>query len=282
MIFVPFLPCFPRCVKYPESPNTDAECPALINLDTNDKIRIAGFSDEINGQFGQCLESGGLQIERKDDTGYKYLDNGYEFKIAGTPWYCDGEEAVKSRYALGNCLEMLRLNNFSVLTCFDVSRSVNDKSAFVLVPSANKKSLSTLIVSISDRNQLRFVGKFNDEELEQFMEPLRNYAFGIHQEFWKNDIFESLGQNSDRCYKVEFNWEKPEFFKAPDFFAGPWAFCPGEEIEKVGWHTISMIGNLFYKIECQGWKVNCSGEVCGSSVRGRSIDGHCWFLSRMK
>ena len=40
-------------------------------------------------------------------------------------------------------------------------------------------------------NQLRFIGNFDDDELEEFMEPLRYYPFGIEGEFWENDIFSS-------------------------------------------------------------------------------------------
>ena len=125
---------------------------------------------------------------------------------------------------------MLRLNNFSVLTCLDISNNLSDKSAFLLVrsavpvqaaldfgynpmnihtpifsdlPATDQRSLSTLIVSLSEMNQLRFIGNFDDKELEEFMEPLRYYPFGIEGEFWENDIM-ALRQNYDRCYKVEY------------------------------------------------------------------------------
>ena len=212
---------------------------------------------------------------------------------------------------MGLCLEMLRLNNFSVLTCLDISRTLSDKSAFLFVrsavpvqaapdtpnyassfgfdfkplgvhapifsdlPASNQKSLNTLIVSLTDVDHLRFIGKFDDKELKEFMEPLRYFPFGIEKEFWENDII-ALRQNYDRCYKVEFKTR-------------PWAFIKnGYSMNNAGWHAISMIGNLFYKLESQGWKVVCSGDVSGKCVRGGknspsySIDCHSWFLVKMQ
>ena len=114
----------------------NAESPAIMELASYDKIRISGFPDSIINLFGQCLEAGGLQIQSRNETDFKFINNGYSFKIEGYPWWCSKEEAVRSRYALSLCMEMLRLNNYSVLTCIDISRSLSDKSAFLFVKSA--------------------------------------------------------------------------------------------------------------------------------------------------
>ena len=83
-----------------------------------------------------CLQTGGLEIQAVDANGYKSISNGMTIKIVGHPWWTQGEKAVRARYALVLVFETLRLNNWSLLTSMDISRNLNDKSAFVFVRSA--------------------------------------------------------------------------------------------------------------------------------------------------
>lgn len=289
--------------------------PGLIQLCSEDKIRLCGFDDNILNLVTQCLTSAGLKIQKIDADDYKHIANGYNIKIVGHPWWCTGEKAVRARYGLMQVFEMLRVNNWSILTSIDISRRLNDKSAFVFVkslmpvspPAYNPipvaggapppeyggfefknygftdslfksnippaKPIRSMVISMTDTDHLRFIGNFYEQELNNWMPLLRNFPWSIKSERYVNDI-PALRNNYDLCYLV-------------DFHSKPWAFFPHFH-NNGGWHSMSMMMNLFAAVERDGWRVICSGDVSAKFVRGGenqpdySIDTHSWFLMKIE
>ena len=57
--------------------------------------------------------------------------------------------------------------------------------------SALTRQMTTLVVSLTDWCMLRFIGRFDDRELRDFMEPLRCHPFGIKNEMFEDGILKS-------------------------------------------------------------------------------------------
>ena len=122
---------------------------------------------------------------------------------------------------------MLRLNNYSALTCvniskptyatsirIDIRRKIPDKSAFIFVkekvpveasPPSYESSLvvSISVDSITDSGELSFIGNFEDRELKNFMEPI--YHFGVLEEGYKNILATSTLNSNYRVVIIKFD-----------------------------------------------------------------------------
>ena len=212
--------------------------PAMVQLYRNDKIRLCGFNNQVVQMIVDCLEQvGGLHVQKVNDTDYINIFNGRTIQLTGTPWWCSREKAVISRWALAMIFEVLRLQNWSILTALDLSIALSDKSTFIFVksamsvapppnlpensssfqfqnfgfhtpifnnlPSAPPKPIHSMVISLTDTDHLRFIGHYSDQDLENWMKPIRSFAMGLKMEEYVEDV-SNLGSSYDRCYKVEF------------------------------------------------------------------------------
>ena len=260
-----------------------------------------------------CLEQvGGLHVQKVNNTDYINIFNGRTIKLTGTPWWCSREQAVISRWALAMIFEVLRLQNWSILTALDLSITLSDKSTFIFVksampvapppylpensssfqfqnfgfhtpifnnlPCAPPKPIHSMVISLTDTNHLRFIGHYSDQDLEAWMKPIRSFAMGLKMEEYVEDV-SNLRSSYDRCYKVEFKGGIRQ---------GPWATvpygCPGNS--RIGWHSCMMMVNLYVAVKETGWSVITSGDVSGKFIKKENstdfpIDTDSWFCVKL-
>ena len=99
----------------------------IMSLNRHDRLRLISAPDYIVTTAAELVtkhwEKGIQENEAKD--GF------HELKLRGTPWWADGESAVKSRYLIINMIAKFRSLGWEVAATLDVSRRLNDKTMFV-------------------------------------------------------------------------------------------------------------------------------------------------------
>ena len=248
-----------------EKSNFDADqlFPVLHISNSKNGVEILNFPEEITKILSEKLSLPALE----------------------NPWRCNLRSAVKSRMALNNCVDLLKNQGYSVLTCLDLSRThlSDDKctivfnkeqsqSQFDSQNSTTKKSYKSMLFSISGKDEIRFIGDFTDQELEQLMVPVTEYSGKI-----KSRAFESnssgighLRENIDRSYRVEFS------------ICAPFDKCPQNLPQTL--QIKSMLMRIFVIFGELGWRVAFSGEVNSeiehivSTNVTKPKDVDSWFL----
>ena len=99
----------------------------IMSLNREDRLRLISAPNYIVTTAAELVtkywEKGIQENEAKE--GF------HELKLRGTPWWADGESAVKSRYLIINMIAKFRSLGWEVAATLDVSRRLNDKTMFV-------------------------------------------------------------------------------------------------------------------------------------------------------
>ena len=112
----------------------------IMSLNRNDRIRLISAPDYIVTSTADVVTSywdKGIQ-ENEAKEGF------HELKLRGTPWWADGESAVKSRFLIINMIAKFQALGWEVAATLDVSRRLKDKTMFVFRHNLKVELASTL------------------------------------------------------------------------------------------------------------------------------------------
>lgn len=157
----------------------------VISLNRNDRLRLIDAPPDavecarkVIGQFW----ARGIQQEKQ-----KF--NAYEFKLKGTPWWADGEQAVETRLLMCKLFEGLMGIGWRVQIAIDLTRKLNDKSVITVqrcIPAYNP----IFCLSLNWTDKIRFINAPKDLVQALTAEVKRVWLFGVAREQPYSSSFE--------------------------------------------------------------------------------------------
>ena len=105
----------------------------VMSLNRLDRLRLISASSEVLHCVGSVIQqswSRGLQQVRT-------YHSSQEYKLAGTPWWAEGDLALDSRRLIASVIASLKFSGWEVAGTVDISRQLEDKTVFLLRQSAS-------------------------------------------------------------------------------------------------------------------------------------------------
>jgi hypothetical protein len=87
---------------------------------------------------------------------------GYEFKLKGNPWGCDGQDSVLSRRIVSNILRLMRQYNWSLYATSELSPRLFFKNAFFFRFDPTRLNNRPLCISLNGSNKIRVIDGTQD------------------------------------------------------------------------------------------------------------------------
>ena len=224
----------------------------MISLNRDDRMRLIACPSSIISAVEEMISQhweGGIQ-HSKEKAGF------WEFKLAGYPWWADGEETVKSRYLIANIIMKLKSLGWEVATTLDVSRKLNDKAVFVF-RQCPPLTQPFAVLSFHQKDKIRFMASSHDGKvLEDGIDRILSSA--------------NIIQDTKPYWKAR-QWKIRGF----PFSGAHWQ---GEDQRMIIYHLTRVL-ELFHQ---QGWTVVASADVSAKYFKNKNteypLDTHSWFL----
>lgn len=127
----------------------------MLSLNCDDCIRMSDAPQEAIDRVRQCIvRHWTLGMQAQDDC--MASQNYFEFKLHGSPWNCEGVEAINARLLLTVIMKELLSLGWAVHTSLDVTRRPNDKAVFVF-RSCPPIALPHFCLSPNGTNKIRLI-----------------------------------------------------------------------------------------------------------------------------
>ena len=104
-----------------------------VSLNRSDRLRVISAPPEVLHQVAGVVQqswSRGIQAVRS-------YHGCHEYKLGGSPWWAEGEQAVASRRLIGSLLAALKHTGWEVAATLEISRQLDDKSLLLFRQSAS-------------------------------------------------------------------------------------------------------------------------------------------------
>ena len=206
----------------------------VISLNRNDRLRLIDAPPETI----DCARSMIAQFWKRGIQREKQKFNAYEFKLAGHPWWADGEEAVDSRLLMCKLFEGLMSIGWRVQIAIDLNRKLNDKSVLTF-QRCIPMSVPIFCLSLNWTDKVRFINAPTDIVQALKAETKRVWLLGVAKE---------------RAYGVSFELKLP---------GNPWSY-------EVGGHDCAhgrvLIKHLIKMCANMGWFVILSADISAKCV----------------
>jgi len=157
----------------------------VISLNRNDRLRLIDAPPESI----ECARSMVTQFWRRGLQQEKQKFNAYEFKMAGHPWWADGEEAVDTRFFMCKLFEGLMSIGWRVQIAIDLTRKLNDKSVLTFQRCA-PMSVPMFCLSLNWTDKIRFINAPQNVVDALTAETKRVWLFGVARERMYGPSFE--------------------------------------------------------------------------------------------
>ena len=239
----------------------------MISLNREDRLRLLEAPDYVITALEEVItetwERGIQHSKQREEGGGEYarLNKGYhEFKLAGRPWWADGEEAVKSRYLVASILAKLRSLGWEVADTIDVSRRLNDKTVFVMRQCPPEQQ-DWAVLSFHESDKVRLMSsRGTEDKVAEGVNTVLEVAEVIQEtkEYWKAKQWKIRG--------------------AP--FSGHKGCGVGADL-RLMIHNLTKIMKHFH---AAGWRLVASGDVSAKYFHGNDktpphpLDTHSWFF----
>ena len=226
----------------------------VISLNRNDRLRLIDAPPETI----DCARSMIAQFWKRGIQHEKQKFNAYEFKLAGHPWWADGEEAVDSRLLMCKLFEGLMSIGWRVQIAIDLTRKLNDKSVLTF-QRCIPMSVPIFCLSLNWTDKVRFINAPSDIVQALTAETKRVWLFGVARE---------------RAYGASFELKLNR---------NPWSYgingCDGAHGRVLIKHLIKMCANM-------GWFVILSADISAKFIHQDKgpdypIDVHSLWFMRM-
>ena len=125
-----------------------------ISLNRNDRIRLINAPmDLVSAVRTAIIESWPLGIQEEFT-----VNVGYEFKIKGNPWWCNGVETVFSRRLVSSIFRLLRQYYWSLYATCELTTHLNSKSVFFSRYNPTENSnFRPLCISLNESDRIRII-----------------------------------------------------------------------------------------------------------------------------
>ena len=188
-----------------------------------------------------------------------------EFKLGGSPWWADGNDAIESRYFISCLVGTLKMHGWEVCGTIDLSRHNNDKSTLLLKQSS-PQDVAHMCISFSKTNRIRLIVSSSDisEEAELQLTTRMNETIKQH---WVALGPRNYGKSIE--WKLEGDpWDTEGLYS--DQTRGIYLLCLLlEVIQPLGWRLLSS-ADIASK--------NLDANERGYSMYGKPEDLHTWFF----
>ncbi|XP_067025113.1 uncharacterized protein [Acropora muricata] len=129
----------------------------LISFNSTDLLRVINAPENLISAVRSTIQSSWLRGIQRESS----YAGSWEFKLKGTPWWADGEEAVESRYLILKLMEALQAYGWNPVAAFDSSRKESDKSTLVFRQSQPRQS-PFFCISLNESDKLRLINTPED------------------------------------------------------------------------------------------------------------------------
>ena len=240
-----------------------------ISLNRTDRLRlIAAPSDVLHivaSVIQQCWARGIQQV--------KAYHGSQEYKLSGTPWWAEADQAVDSRRLIGSIIACLKFSGWDICATLEISRQLDDKTLFLFKQSrsaarpqkqgAVSQMVDWVCVSFHETDKLRLCSGPGKETPTQ----------EILQEKIRSNL-ENLGEGviqRERSYHTAVEWKM-----SGTPFSGTYG---------TGGQQRSMIGflcRLIKDLNSAGWRLVCSVDISAKYHTTKHerypLDVHSWFF----
>ncbi|CAF3029619.1 unnamed protein product [Rotaria sp. Silwood2] len=127
---------------------------ACLTLNWTDRLRLILFPATIIDVIRQAI----LYSWPHGIQGEKQYAGAYEFKLYGTPWHGQGNQAVECRVMMLSILSALHHHGWYLLMSTDVSKKQQDKDSLIFQLGAPQPATSFFAVSFNEGDKLRLIG----------------------------------------------------------------------------------------------------------------------------
>jgi hypothetical protein len=124
-----------------------------LTLNKNDRIRLINAPNDLIALVRTAINeawSRGVQEEFN-------VIAGYEFKLKGKPWWCNGDETVFSRRLVSNILRLMRQYNWSLYATCELSTQLDSKSGFFFRFDPTRLNSRPLCISLNESDKIRVI-----------------------------------------------------------------------------------------------------------------------------
>ena len=229
-----------------------AEDLLIMSLNRTDRIRLIGAppyvvtaAEDVIGQHW------GVQSCKQLEDG-----DGFEFKLYGSPWWADGETAVKSRHLVASLIAKYKSLGWEVGATVDVSRKLNDKTVFVF-RQCPPETQNFAVLSFHETDKLRFLSDLDDP-------------------FSLMDGIDRILDASDVSDSISYYWKAKQWKIKGVPFSGHMN-C-GVDLRLMV-HHLTKILKYFHKL---GWRLVASADVSAKYADNNNqsypLDTHTWFF----
>jgi len=224
----------------------------ILTLSKRDRFRLINCN-QLAEPLKQAVSASGQVIQEELD-----YYGCYELKIAGNPWWCEGEEAIRARRSMSRIFEMMGQHSWTPYTAIDVSRRLTDKTSVLFRKAPFPVNSKYACISLTHMNRIRLL----DFPLDVGV-PLRNaiyecYPFGVLNEVNLPDT------------NLEINLQQH-----------PW-LAGGISKGYAPYHARAMLGRMMRVAEQYGWFLSVSADVSAKYVsndnNSYSIDVHTLYF----
>ena len=224
----------------------------VISLNRNDRLRLIDAPPEtVDCARSMITQFWGRGLQHEEQ---KF--NAYEFKLAGHPWWANGEEAVASRFLMCKLFEGLMSIGWRVQIAIDLTRKLNDKSVLTFQRCA-PMSVPIFCLSLNWTDKIRFINAPTDIVEALKAETARVWLFGIGKE-----------QIYGGSFELKLN-------------GNPWRYCRNGHD---GAHGRVLLKHLIKVCANMGWFVILSADISAKFVqRDKGLDypmdvHSLWFM----
>merc|ERR1712168_947818 len=100
----------------------------MVSMNRTSRLRLINCPNDLQNIVHNYINK---HWELKNEGERDYF-GAHEFHLKGDPWCSEGVEAIEARNLVTQLLPVLQQNGMRLLYTLDISRSVTDKSVFVL------------------------------------------------------------------------------------------------------------------------------------------------------
>ncbi|CAF0959263.1 unnamed protein product [Adineta steineri] len=145
---------FEQCKDHPEPPPAySLHQHACISLNSSDCLRFIRFPRSVIDVLRQAIIESWLRgIQREED-----YEDAHEFKLHGSPWWGQGDDAVPSRILMIHILSALYNTGWYLLTSTHISKKPYDKDSLIFELGIPPSPTSFFSVSFNDYDKLNLI-----------------------------------------------------------------------------------------------------------------------------
>ena len=218
----------------------------MISLNREDRLRLVSCPSYVTTAVEEVVRQHweqGLQ-------GSWEREACWELKLAGTPWWAEGEDTVKARYLVAHIIARLKTLGWEVAATVDVSRKENYKTVF-LFRQAPPQTQPFSVLSFHESDKLRLMSSCDEKfVLADSLDRILNSA--------------GLSKSSKPYWKAK-QWKLK---------GSPFSGDSRSEADEM----ILTLTRILKQFHQQGWRLVASADVSAKNDDDGPLNRRSWFF----